>query len=166
MCTNHILHRGGAGGEKPQEVFALAGVNFSCLPSTDFILHRDRRERRRRQEVLACVFFRGFAVIFEDKGSYGFNAAGTIASSGAFIFILLLDQVNLRNTIAVAGIVYIEALYFVLYIIILLVTINALLIASNMNLTILRDRDNLIPKLMYWPTLLILSLAVTLITFY
>jgi hypothetical protein len=112
-----------------------------------------------------------FAVIFiathhtDRKKSLGFSASGAISSSGAFIFILLLDQINLRSSIATAGIIYIESFYFVLYVVILLVAINALLIASKFKLPLLRYQDNLIPKLLYWPTLLFLSLIVTLLTF-
>ncbi len=112
-----------------------------------------------------------FAAIFiatyhtDRKKSLGFSASGAISSSGAFIFILLLDQINLRSSIATAGIIYIESFYFVLYVVILLVAINALLITSKFKLPFLRYQDNLIPKLMYWPTLLFLSLIATLLTF-
>jgi hypothetical protein len=119
--------------------------------------------------VVACLLFAIQTLIMkkaEEIKSVGFSASGVVSACGAFIFILILDQISLRGRIAVAGILYLEYLYFVLYLMILLVALNALLLAIRPNLPILKYQDNLIPKLGYWPTLLSLVLIVTIFVFY
>ncbi|MBP0000164.1 MAG: hypothetical protein J7641_14400 [Cyanobacteria bacterium SID2] len=96
----------------------------------------------------------------------GFSASGVISASGAFTFILILDQINLRSQLATGGVLYIEYFYFVLYVMILLVAIDSLLVGKRSNLFFIRYRNNLFPKLFYWPVLLTLQLLVTAYVFY
>ncbi|MFN7556425.1 hypothetical protein, partial [Microcystis sp.] len=67
--------------------------------------------------------------------------------------------------IITAGIIYFDYFYFILYIMILLVAINAILFASNIKLDWIHYKNNLIPKLLYWPTNLALLLLVTMLVF-
>lgn len=101
-----------------------------------------------------------------EEDELGFSASGVISASGAFTFILILDQINLRSSLPTGGILYIEYFYFVLYVMILLVAIDGLLVAKRSNAFLLRYRNNLIPKLLYWPVLLTLQLLVTAMVFY
>ena len=48
---------------------------------------------------------------------------------------------------------------------ILLVAINAILFASNIKIDWIDYKNNLIPKLLYWPTNLALLLLVTMLVF-
>jgi hypothetical protein len=95
-----------------------------------------------------------------------FTALEIVSACGAFLFIIIIDQINLRQKIITAGIIYFDYFYFVLYITILLVAINAILFASNIKLNWIHYKDHLIPKLFYWPTNLTLLLLVTLLVFY
>ena len=48
----------------------------------------------------------------------------------------------------------------------MVVVLNAILLASPLNAKLVRHRNNLIPTLAYWPMVLGLLLAVTLIVFF
>ncbi len=63
-----------------------------------------------------------FTLIFIRKKEDGFN--NVIGCSGLF-FVLVLDHINLRETVLSEGIMYIEFCYFISYIILLLVTITS-----------------------------------------
>jgi len=136
------------------------------------ILQRDIISSLLNMIRIAVVSFLLFALQLlmrkkEDLKYLGFSASSIVSSGGGFIlFVLAADQLNFRSNIAVVGIAYIEYLYFVLYVIIVLIAIDALLFASGANITIIEYRDNLIPKLLYWPILLKLFLIITLVIFY
>jgi hypothetical protein len=102
----------------------------------------------------------------QEEETRKFTALEIISVGGGLIFIVLLDQVNLRGSIVTASLIYIEYIYFVLYLIIILITVNALLIALGNKIWLIYYQDNLIPKLLYWPTFIFLLLLMTLISFY
>ena len=119
--------------------------------------------------VLACLLFFIQMLLRKNTGdneALSFSAMEIVSTSGAFIFIVILDQINLRNSISTGGIIYIEFFYFILYVLILLVTLNALLLASRTKMEVLNYKDNLIPKLLYWPFFLKVLLIFTVLVFY
>lgn len=63
-----------------------------------------------------------FTLIFIRKKEDGFN--NVIGCSGLF-FVLVLDHINLRETVLSEGIMYIEFCYFISYVILLLVTVTS-----------------------------------------
>lgn len=95
----------------------------------------------------------------------GFNVSTVIASCSALFFILLIMHVQLRDELAFNTIVYVEYFYLISYITILMVTINAVLFSHNQPLKIIAFKDNLIPKLAYWPVLFIWIFVITTILF-
>ncbi len=101
----------------------------------------------------------------QEEETRKFTALEIISVGGGLIFIVLLDQLNLRGTIITAGLIYLEYLYFALYLVIVLITLNALSIALGTKFWLIQYQDNLIPKLLYWPVLLSLLLIVTWLSF-
>lgn len=89
----------------------------------------------------------------EKKDFLGFNAAAVVASCSALFFVALIAHVQMRNELAANSVVYLEYFYLVTYLIILLITTNAVLLSLNVKLWIVQFHDNLIPKLIYWPVL-------------
>ncbi len=118
--------------------------------------------------VLLLLFFVQILIMKHKKNSdnLDFTALEIVSACGAFLFIIIIDQINLRQKIITAGIIYFDYFYFVLYITLLLVAINAILFASNIKLNWIHYKNNLIPKLLYWPTNLTLILLVTLLVFW
>lgn len=99
------------------------------------------------------------------KDIFGSSTSGSLGATVALFFVTTLAHANIREQFAGAGLVYLESFYFIAYIMILLVSINTYHFTStNSNLFLYRN-DNLLPKVFYWPIILILALAVTLYYF-
>jgi hypothetical protein len=61
---------------------------------------------------------------------------------------------------------YVEYFYFAMYGAILIVALITLTNAYTGHFPRLESREHLMPKLLFWPTILVSLLTVTLITFY
>ncbi len=96
----------------------------------------------------------------------GFSALEILASTGGLFFVLIIAHSNFRSTSEVPKIIYLENFYFLLYIAIVAITIDALLFITRKDLRFVQYHENLLPKLFYWPVLLGALLAVTVGYFY
>lgn len=96
---------------------------------------------------------------------FGFSTSQVMATLAALFFAVLIAHQQLRNQFK--DIVYFDSFYFLIYLVILGVAINAILVASPVTgrRTFFSFGDNLIPQLLYWPTLLLAAdiLAITLL---
>jgi hypothetical protein len=98
----------------------------------------------------------------DKAGILGFNASGAIGASSALLFVVMLAHVSLRREFATAGLVYLEYFYLVSYAAMLGVSVNIYLFSAGHRgrlLDRLHRDDNLIPKLAFWPLVLV-SLAI------
>ncbi|HEY0827367.1 MAG TPA: hypothetical protein VGE40_04685, partial [Bacilli bacterium] len=103
----------------------------------------------------------------EKKNSlFGVNPSVVLATCSGLFFSVLVAHTALRGSFEVNEVLYIEYFAFVLYFMIMVVTINSYLFSLNDNLKIVQFGDNLIPKLIFWPIVLIVLLAVTVKLFY
>jgi len=89
----------------------------------------------------------------EKKDFLGFNAAGVVASCSALFFVALISHVQMRNELAANSVVYLEYFYLITYVIILLITANAVLLSLKVQVAFIQFHDNLLPKLLYWPAI-------------
>jgi len=89
----------------------------------------------------------------EKKDFLGFNAAGVVASCSALFFVALISHVQMRNELAANSVVYLEYFYLITYVIILLITANAVLLSMKVQFAFIQFHDNLLPKLFYWPAI-------------
>ncbi|HEY5718259.1 MAG TPA: hypothetical protein VIS52_07150, partial [Motiliproteus sp.] len=89
-------------------------------------------------------------------GRFDFSAGSAIATCSALFFVVLLAHIQVRQQFASSGLVYIEYFYLVMYGIILFAALNAYLFARDQEERVhfITWRDNLLPKLAFWPTLL------------
>ncbi|MFN2199827.1 MAG: hypothetical protein ACK2UO_01415, partial [Caldilineaceae bacterium] len=85
-----------------------------------------------------------------------------LSYTAALFFVIAVMHATLRESAAAIGLTYLEYLYLFLYVAILLVAANTFLFVRYPNFPFIRYGDNLISKLLYWPTLLIGMLAVTI----
>jgi len=97
-----------------------------------------------------------------EKNMIGFSAMQILSSSGGLFFVLIISHNNLRSTSEIPKVIYLENFYFILYFAIVFIAINALLFITNKEISFIHYRENLLPKLLYWPILLGTSLIVTL----
>src|SRR5581483_11173750 len=108
--------------------------------------------------VVALLLFGILVLTREDEASksrFGISTFGVLGSAGTLLFAVILKHAQLRSAIAPEQIVYLETLPVLLYVAILLVALNAILLAaSGRSLAFLRYRNNLAPALLFWPALL------------
>lgn len=96
---------------------------------------------------------------------FGVRPGAVIFTCAAFFFAILVAQNALREELKWYGIVYLETLYIITYIVILLVSINAVVLVAFPNVRVLR-RDNQYIELLYWPLIVGIVLLLTLLVFF
>ncbi len=99
--------------------------------------------------------------------TYGLIATTAVLSyTVALFFAIVLAHARLRGQFPDAGILYIEWYYFVAYMAVLGVTINAILYAAHLGGGYIHFRENLIPRVSYWPMNTFFLFVVTWISFW
>ena len=94
--------------------------------------------------VVALLLFLVHLLILNESDSLAI-----VSACNGLIFIVILDQINLRSRILAAEILYLEYFYFILYILIIMVAINAILFSQKPNIRWLQYQQSLIQKLLY-----------------
>ncbi len=79
-------------------------------------------------------------------------------------FGILLAHIRLRGTIKTPEIIYLEFFYLIIYCSFLITTFSFFLFRYRVNIGYYRD--GLIPKLLFWPIILVSSFIITIIVFY
>lgn len=121
---------------------------------------------------IVIVAFLVFAVLMistrqeEQIGLFGFSTSAVLGYCAALFFVLIVSHVHLRETLAARGIIYLEYFYFVMYAAVLVVSTNSILFASSVGPRFIHYKDNLVVKLLYWPTVLGAILGITTYVFY
>ncbi len=85
-----------------------------------------------------------------------------IGSCASVFFATVFAQVRFRAKIPQAQVVYFESFYFLMYAIILAILVITILQQLNLNFPLIRYRNNIIPKLLYWPLLFASLVSITL----
>lgn len=96
----------------------------------------------------------------------GFSVSSVVQSYTALFFVIIIAHVQLREELSSNSIVYLEFFYFVSYVVLLMVTINSILFSAGVNLPIVQYRNNLIPKILYWPFIVAILFVCTALTFW
>jgi len=104
----------------------------------------------------------------EDESKlFGFNPSGVVRICSALFFVVILAHIQLRNTNQAQEVVFLEYLYFIVYLALLLTAMHTFLFfSSKVEAPVVEYRDSLIAKLIYWPLILGLQLAVAVALFY
>ena len=99
--------------------------------------------------------------------TYGLIATATVLSyTVALFFAIVLAHARLRGQFPDVGILYLEWYYFVAYLAVLGVTINAILYAAHLGGGLIHFRENLIPRFAYWPMNTFFLFVITWISFW
>ena len=102
----------------------------------------------------------------EHSNFLGFSVSSVVQSCTALFFVILIAHVQLREELSSNSIVYLEFFYFVSYVVLLLVTINSILFSANVAMPLVQYRNNLIPKILYWPFIMAILFVCTALTFW
>jgi hypothetical protein len=99
------------------------------------------------------------------RDSAGWNSTNVLAFCAALFFVIIVSHVNLRQQVSANGILYLGYFYFLTYLAILLVSINAILFILPGERGLIQRDDNLLSKLLYWPLLTFALLIITVAVF-
>lgn len=102
--------------------------------------------------------------LIQEKDDRKIVTLRTLSYSASLLFILAILHIALRNNILSFEITFAEYCYIMMYFMVTLVTVNNLLLAKKLPIKWIRYRNNLLPRILYWPLItgFILLLAVLL----
>jgi hypothetical protein len=115
--------------------------------------------------VCAVLLFAMMLTVTADKERLersGFDVFGVLGACSALFFVIVLAHIQLRQQLPGAGVVYIEKFYFLMYFVIIAVVADTYLFSKPRPPRFVLLGDNLIPKILFWPVLLGVMVAVTL----
>ena len=101
----------------------------------------------------------------ERREPAGWSSTNVLAYTAALFFVVIVSHVNLRQQISANGVLYLGWFYFLTYLAILLVSINAVVFILASERRLIQHEDNLISKLLYWPVLTFALLVITFVVF-
>ncbi len=119
--------------------------------------------------IVTILLFTLLMITSKDEQRVSFMQAGSgrILNICASMFLVIaFSHVNIRRTIVVEQVFYLEYFFFLIYFTILLVSINSVLYSLNANIYLVQYRENLIPRVCFWPCLFALLFTITVFTFY
>jgi hypothetical protein len=97
---------------------------------------------------------------------FWFKVTSIISTCVMLCFVILLLHINLRDSINISGVIYIEYFYILFYLALAYVVINTLVIVSKTQKYVFFDYEDGLPaKILYWPLLLTAALIITLFIF-
>ncbi|MEV0092457.1 hypothetical protein [Streptomyces sp. NPDC050738] len=99
------------------------------------------------------------------RAVFGFSTWGAITFTMSTLLVIVVDQAQVRSATGGGMLTYLECFAYVMYAVILGVSLNAVLLTARREVRPVEWADNRLPKLLYWPALLGLLLAVTLLFF-
>lgn len=100
------------------------------------------------------------------KARFQLSTSGVLGAASGLLFAVILKHNQLRSGVAGKSLSYIEVLPIILYGAIVVVVLNAILVAAPVNMKLVKHRNNLWPVLAYWPVMLAVLLIVTLAVFF
>lgn len=112
---------------------------------------------------LSVVLVLLFTILFVRNDSDGFN--NIIGCSGLF-FVLILDHINLRESVTSGGIMYLEFCYFFTYLLLLLITVTSFRVDSGSSSEKFLKITNTILMRYFWTIILGLMAITTIVRFY
>ncbi len=99
------------------------------------------------------------------EGAFGFTALEVVLGAAALFFVVIFDHSALRDDLATTKPFYLEYFYFAMYVALVSVCANAILFAMERG-RIIMFRDNLIPKIAFWPAYMLGIALVTAVIFW
>jgi len=92
--------------------------------------------------------------------------SGFLGSAAGLLFTVLLSHYSLRTALQFDKIVYFEYLFFLTYVVIMLLVLNAFLYFSDVDYKLIKYKNNFYIKLSYWPFVLFAQLVLTFLIYY
>lgn len=114
----------------------------------------------------SIIFFLLYSLSKDEDDKSGVTVMGVVQGMAALFFSMLLAHITIRNRIPTPSVTYMEAYYFIIYVLIALLILIVVMYSRSDRYGILNYRDNLIAKISYWPALTGMLYIITLLKFY
>ncbi len=116
--------------------------------------------------LVAILLYSALLTVSDDNElfeKFGSNVTGFISGCSALFFVVMLAHIQLREQFSGSSIVYIEYFYILMYVMLVVATANTYLfsVRSNIFKGLVLYRDNIIPKVLYWPCVLSALIVIT-----
>ncbi len=118
--------------------------------------------------IVTILLFTLLMISSRDERLVGFMQAGTgrvLSICAAMFFVIAFSHIDIRRKIAAEEVFYLEYFYLLVYVALLWVAVNSVLFAMGTRLRVIQYGDNLLSKLLFWPTFLGLAFVVTVLAF-
>ena len=102
----------------------------------------------------------------EKTEKLGFSAGAILASTAALFFVIIVEQNDLRSTLASNGIIYMDIYYFVTYLEFMVVNIDSVLLCFPEKFKWIAWKDNILVKCTFWPTVTLIIFFATVYFFF
>jgi len=117
--------------------------------------------------LVATLLFAALLTVSERdelSSRLGFNTSTFIGGCSALFFVTMLAHIHLREQFDAAGIVYIEYFYVLMYVLLVIATVNTYLFSIRPRrwCGLILYRDNILFKVGYWPVVLGCLILITL----
>jgi len=119
--------------------------------------------------VILGLLFAIFVITSQDESvssKFSISLSGTLGTSSALFFAVVLSHASLRERIPSENMLYMEYLYIVAYVGIVFMVIDSFAVYYKKQWKFFSYEDNLLPKLIYWPIILLVMLFCTVNAFY
>jgi len=119
--------------------------------------------------VIACIIFSLLLISSyqeEKTKKSAYNSSFILGAAAGLFFSVLIAHSQLRNTIKTDYLIYLDYFYIILYPLILLLVLNSFMVADDKWNPFFRFRDNLLPKLLFWPIAIFFLFVLTVVTVY
>jgi hypothetical protein len=116
--------------------------------------------------VVMILLFATLLVVSRDPKKidrHGFNTTAVVGACSALFFVVLISHIQIRSQFGGTSIVYLEYYYYLTYFLLIGTTVNTYLFSEDSSrLTwLLHYRDNILPKVAYWPFIFLYAVIVT-----
>ena len=121
--------------------------------------------------VVTMLLFGAVMTVTRREGlveRHDFSTSSVIGTCSVLFFVILLAHVQLREGFAGSPVIYMESFFFLMYFLLLGVSVNTYLFASEAvpSLWIIHYKDNLLPKAAFWPFVLLCMVTITAYNLY
>ncbi len=116
--------------------------------------------------IILIELFLLVAVLGKDRErleDFGVRPGAVLFTCTALFLSVLVIHNDLRNRLEASSIVYSEAIYLLLYVVILGVAANSVLLVAKPDLTLFRKHENLWAIVAFWPVILIALLGISVL---
>lgn len=103
----------------------------------------------------------------EKANAFKFATTSSLTTLAGTFFSILIAQMSLRSNFIGQPVTYIEFFYFITYVVIFLLALNAFLVtAKKSNNSFVTWENNLLPKILFWPVIFGSMAIITYIKFF